>query len=421
MNSGCPKWLNQSIIYQVFTGRWQAEIEANQILKIDKFNQLTTRDWSKLINLGINCFYFLGIFDNRGPIIVDQENGQPLPASDYPRLPSLFALTNHSALNPAFGSQDEFINLVTRIHHLGAKVIVDFIPNHTATTHPWVSSHPHYYQWQANSPIAEFSGDVYKLNYANPELCQQMISVLDYIRSLGVDGVRCDMAHLVPVDFWQKAITHLKSQNPDFAFLAEAYPNSLFDYQNIKSLYQSGFDAIYNNNLYENIKKVMVEASPLDFLISSIKFQKQNHPKLAINYFFNHDDPPLDNKSRNQDLAQLAQTYQPSLFALILFLPELAFIYNGSLCGLNHRLAHHWLEPLAKKYLETDNSIPDHLKHLFDIRKNIKNFNLKKIWQQQDLLLFELDQFRFILNLSKHPQSYHGHSVALGQVLIETI
>lgn len=419
MNS--PYWLQKALIYQIFTGRWEAEISGNQILKINKFNDLKYYSWQNLIELGFNCFYFLGIWQNNGPILVQNENGKNLPSSKFPRVPSLFALSNHKQINSAFGAETDFKSLISTMHDFGAKIIVDFIPNHTSQNHPWVSSHPDYYQWQDGKIIAEFSGDVFKLNYANPNLETEMIQVLQYIQNLGVDGVRCDMAHLVPISFWQKTISLLKSHNPDFAFLAEAYPNSIFDYTNIIDLYNSGFDAIYNNSLFENIYQVICKNAPLSYLVESIKAAKKNQPKLIINYFSNHDDPTLDNKEESEEKLNLANKYQEALIALTLFLPDIAFFFNGSLLGKHTRLAHHWFEPLERKYLETENSIPENITKLFYMRKQINNLEIKNIYEEKGLLIIENSSFRLVINLSPNSVNYQETYLNPGKIYIFNI
>ncbi|MGI5827880.1 MAG: alpha-amylase family glycosyl hydrolase [Patescibacteria group bacterium] len=402
-----PAWLKKAVIYQIFTGRWEAKISANKIIYNDTFNELSKRDWSKLLDLGLNTFYFLGIFDNSGPIIVMEENGKSLPPSQYPRVPSIFAISNHKQLNQNLGTQEEFIALVEHLHELGGFAIVDFVPNHTSIVHPWVKNHPDYYVKNNDRLTAEFSGDVLKLNYENPNLQDEMVKVLLWIAKLGVDGVRCDMAHLVPDFFWKKAIETVKNHNPDFAFIAEAYPVSLFDYQNIHNLYSAGFDAIYNNGLFENTKKVVFENQPIEFLKAYLESLHENQPGLKVNYFFNHDDPPFDNKTTTPSLHKLSHQYLEALLALILFIPDIPFIYNGTFQGLVHRLAHHWFEPLDSKYLEIKNVVPTTIRKLFNLHKQIdRNVSkLEKIAVCNNILTFSNDRYRIALNFSKKDQS----------------
>jgi len=119
-------WLPSSIIYQIFTGRWEAETSGNQIIKQDTFQTLKQRDWQKLKELGINTLYFLGIWDSRGPIIVHEEEGVDLYGKQ-PRIPSVFAISDHTFVHPDLGSQQDFQTLLDHLHALDFKVIVDFI------------------------------------------------------------------------------------------------------------------------------------------------------------------------------------------------------------------------------------------------------------------------------------------------------
>ncbi|NMC63168.1 MAG: hypothetical protein GYA55_08360, partial [SAR324 cluster bacterium] len=127
-----------------------------------------------------------------------EEGGVPLALDSNDRLPSPFAISNHRAINPLLGDREQFEKLVERVHQAGGKVIVDFVPNHTGLVCPWISEHPNYYHRDPNSPnhlLCEFSGDVVKLDYINPELAEVRWKVLENIVDLGANVVRVDMAH----------------------------------------------------------------------------------------------------------------------------------------------------------------------------------------------------------------------------------
>lgn len=397
-------WLKKAIIYQIFMGRWEGKIIGDEIVYVDNFINLKKRNWKKLSRLGINTIYLLGIFENEGPIIVGDENGRDLRNANLPRIPSLFALTNHKAFNKKFGSNKEFQDLLIFFHELGFRVIVDFVPNHTAVNHPWVKNHPEYYVKSNGQFSAEFSGDVYKLDYKNPDVVREMAEVLEWISNLGVDGVRCDMAHLIPNSFWKLSIEALKKRKPKFVFVAEAYPNSIFDYSNVRQMYESGFDAIYNNGLFENFKKVVVENNPQTYILECLRALRKNQPGYIVNYFSNHDDPVFDNKKDSLEISGLSYKYFEALLGIILFIPDIPFIFNGSLRGKVTRLAHHWFEPLEKYFLETENALLPIIEKLFEIRKLISEKELGEINQlrlENDLLIFSKGSYEFIFNFGK--------------------
>jgi glycosidase len=401
-------WLPSSIIYQIFTGRWEAETSASDLAtsevesqktsevepgihKQDTFQSLKNRDWQCLKDLGINTLYFLGLWDSRGPVIVHEEEGIDL-FGKQPRIPSVFAITDHISVHPDLGNLQDFKALLDHLHSLDFKIIVDFIPNHTSTVHPWTQSHPEFYypadqpppshlttdpsiQNHGQSFFKEFSGDVYKLNYQNPELRQQMIYILENIASLGVDGVRVDVPYKVPLDFWQQTIPQIKQPYPDFAFIGEVYPLHHFDYRPIHDHLQAGFNAVYNKGTYEDLQNILLHHQPLSWLAANLNALSTNFPSLtpspytltpSINFFSNHDEqPPVEVKSSSQ----MSNSYIEALLSVILFTPGIPFLYNGSLLGLDHRLAHHWFEPLPSLYLETANPLPDNLVQLFKLRR----------------------------------------------------
>ena len=442
-------WLNKTIFYQIFTGRWEKLNPHHSSLQ-----DLISRDWQPLIDIGINTIYLLGLWEHQGPVIVNQEEGLILSESvlsavegvepvEGSRIPSMMALTNHQVVDPTLGTLTDLQQLIHHFHQLNCKIIVDFIPNHTATTHPWVTDHPEYYQHQPNNEfIKEFSGDVYKLNYQNSQLRQEMIQVLQFINNLKVNGVRCDMAHLVPADFWQTAISIIKTQNPEFAFIAEAYPSSPsvasseggphpFDYTNIHNLIHAGFDAVYDSQYYLNINQILLHQAPLEFLtnhlnyISSAFLKTNNHQLSTINYFSNHDDPPLDYRQPwgfnppltkggrgggKRNTNKLYHHYLESLIAITLFTPGIPFFYNGSLLGFDHRLAHHWHELLPIKFQETENLLPHTITKLFSIRKDlihnqlpITDYHLPITHQQ--LITIRYPSNLITINLTPNPQT----------------
>lgn len=397
-------WLQSSIIYQVFVGRWQ---NANLIDHPGKvFTSLEHLDFSNLLDNGINCIYLLGVFDNTGPIIVDQEENVDLSKSNQ-RLPSVFAISDHQNTNPILGNISELKRLINHLQESGFRVILDFVPNHTSTVHPWTISHPDYYHKNGDQFVAEFSGDVYKLNYGNQELFAKMFEVLKFLASLGVDGVRVDMAHLVPKSFWDFAIRNIKINYPDLIFLAEAYPDSPFDLTPLHTLLESGFDAVYNGHLYHNLKSVL-NGDQLDNLVSHINHTNEAfRASTLLNYISNHDDSQPE--SANQ--------YIEALISLILFLPGIPFIYNGSLLGHSKRLAHHCYDQLSQEMLEI-NGLPN-LSNIFKFREE-NNPVITKLTNDGSLLSGSLSTIKgkmtFFANFSMQPVNLDLQNTSLGLI-----
>jgi glycosidase len=388
-------WLNHSQIYQILVGRFQ---EANfKDHKTQVFTKLQQFDFKKLTSLGIDTLYLTGIFDNRGPILVQEEAGIDISRTPN-RLPSPFSISDHKKPHPYLGRLSDFKSLLTFLHQQGLKVIIDFVPNHTSITHPWVTNHPDYYYHTAdNKFVTEFSGDVYKLNYNNPALRQEMTELILHLASWNIDGLRCDMVHLVPMDFWQEAIKVTQSKYPKLVFMGEVYPPSPFDLSIYDTYFNAGFSALYHGLLYNNLISILHQNTPVVDLANHLNYIfSRFSAHTFLNYFANHDDPSPNNLN----------TYLEALLALILFSPGTPFFFNGTLNNFNRRLAHHYLDLLPTKFQETSHLDPK-VAPLFKLAKVLKA-RYSKVTTTNNLLLLSLETpspNTLILNLSTSPES----------------
>ena len=123
-------------------------------------------------------------------------------------LGSYYACSSYTEINEEFGNLDDFKHLVSQIHALDMHIIIDWVANHTAFDHNWALLNPAWYEHNENGDFVEKNGwtDVIDLDYTNQDMQQEMILSMKYwINETNIDGFRCDMAHLVPLSFWQKA------------------------------------------------------------------------------------------------------------------------------------------------------------------------------------------------------------------------
>lgn len=138
-------------------------------------------------------------------------------------LGSYYACSDYTALNPEFGSSRSFKALVKKVHELGMKLMIDWVANHTGADHSWIQKNPHWYIKDEQGNFTERNGwvDVYDLDYSNPDMRAAMIEAMQFwIREYEIDGFRCDMAHLVPLDFWADARKQCDALKP-LCWLAE--------------------------------------------------------------------------------------------------------------------------------------------------------------------------------------------------------
>jgi len=123
-------------------------------------------------------------------------------------LGSYYACSSYTKTNEEFGSVADFKNLVEAAHQLEMKVIIDWVANHTGWDHEWTTSNPDFYKKNDAGEFYDSNGwtDVIDLNFSNQALRKAMIDAMHFwVEECNIDGFRCDMAHLVPLDFWIEA------------------------------------------------------------------------------------------------------------------------------------------------------------------------------------------------------------------------
>ncbi len=271
---------------------------------------------------------------------------------------SPFAVCSYT-VDPRLGGNDAIIRARRRFASYGIKLLLDFVPNHIGFDHPWVKSDPDFLingnedllqlepeTWikLADGRIVAFGRDpnfpgwtdTLQLNYSNPRLRQAMIAELKQIAML-CDGVRCDMAMLVEPEifrltwanraqltncdfnsFWQESINEVRSQYPEFLFLAEVY----WDYE--YKLQQLGFDYTYDKTLYDRITALEPKGIR-EHLTADLNYQSR-----MARFLENHDEPRI---------ASLLSTDQQLAAAVITYLsPGLRFFHDGQLVGKTFRV-----------------------------------------------------------------------------------
>jgi len=300
-------WIKDQVIY---------EVNLRQYTKGGTFREFEEH-LPRLKELGVGVLWFMPV----QPIGEKNRKGS---------LGSYYSIQNYSAVNPEFGTLEEFKVLVKKIHDLGMKVIIDWVANHTAWDHHWTFDNPDFYDRNENGdflpPNPEWT-DVIHLNYANPALWSEMISQMEFwIREADVDGFRCDMAHLVTTHFWNHARYHLDKVKPVF-MLAETENHDLLEF---------AFDVIYNWKLlhgFNDLAAGRINATNLlDISINGVKFLPSGSAEL--NFTSNHDE-----NSWNGPAIERIHYYLEPITVLAFTLPGVPLIYSGQEAGCCQRLS----------------------------------------------------------------------------------
>ena len=193
-------WANGANVYEVNTRQYTHEGTFAAFAK----------HLPRLKDMGVEILWFMPIT----PISLKGRQGT---------LGSYYAVADYTAINPEFGTTDDFISIVQQAHSLNMKVIIDWVANHTGLDNAWATQNPDWYKKDEWGNFTEANGwkDVIDLNYDNKEMRAAMIAAMKFwISEADIDGFRCDMAHLVPLDFWQEARTECDKVKPLY-WLAE--------------------------------------------------------------------------------------------------------------------------------------------------------------------------------------------------------
>lgn len=314
------------------------------------------------------------------PHVIKGKAGSPYAITDYYDIDPDLAVDVDRRI-------DEFEKLIARTHRAGLKVIIDFVPNHVARE--YASDHLparvedlghgdnremffspannfYYITRQQFAPIgvdlgygkdayvefpAKASGDdcftafpgknnwydTIKLNYGYdygdhsrhydpiPPTWLKMLNILRYWAAKSVDGFRCDMAHMVPVDFWRWAIPQVREVNPDIIFIAEIYDVGLYR----KFIYTAGFDYLYDKvNLYDSLRAIETANHSAATLTSCWQTVDGIAPHM-LNFLENHDEQRFASIQYAGDAARVI----PSLVVSAMISTGPFMIYAGQELG----------------------------------------------------------------------------------------
>ena len=315
-----PEWAPQAVIYEVNTRQFTDE---------GTFNGVNSH-LDRLKDLGVDILWFMPIH----PISEKNRKGE---------LGSYYAVKDYKAVNPEFGTLDDFKALVNNAHSRGMKVILDWVPNHTGCDNAWVVEHPDYY---ARDKQGEMFGpfdwtDVYKLDYSNPATREAMIDAMSFwLTEVGVDGFRCDVAMQVSTDFWNEARPRLQALKPDLFMLAEASQPDLEEHA-FDMAYNWPMKDLFNAIAYtsDQYKYVPKEGEPHKYPVAKatdiatlVQQQQADYPYGAymMNMITNHDL----NSWEGTEFERLGD-YVPAFAVLSYTLPGMPLIYTGQEVGLN--------------------------------------------------------------------------------------
>ncbi len=328
------------------TKKYKGDIEENGC---GKLNDFTPKALKEIKKMGFTHIWFTGVIEhatqtdytlynirNDNKDIVKGKAGSPYAIKDYYDIAPDLAVNVEKRM-------EEFEALVKRTHKAGLKVLIDFVPNHTARQYfsdqkpkgvkdfgetdnfNWAFSPLNNYYYVPNAPFkpefetsyiefpAKATGndqfsphptnsdwyETVKLNYGVnymegmqkqfdpiPNTWHKMLEILLFWAGKNVDGFRVDMAEMVPVEFWHWVIKKVKKEYPNQVFIAEVYNPS--EYRNY--ICNGGFDYLYDKvGMYDTLRGIMSKNQPARDL-TGVWQSLHGIEDQMLNFLENHDE-----------------------------------------------------------------------------------------------------------------------------------
>ena len=356
-------WPRFPYLYEINAWVWLSEL-SHRYAKNITFSSVPPAEWDAIAAYGFNAVWFMGVWE-RSPAGIEIANQNKSLLDDFRRaLPDFRAEDNvgspycvrRYAVDQVLGGPEGLAIARKELSKRGLNLLLDFVPNHVAPDHPWVSAHPEFFirgssddLQNDHSSYAAVSGTVYacgrdpyfpawpdvlQLNAFEPSLRQNVIHTISGIAQQ-CDGIRCDMAMLMlnsifertwggragprpDSEYWVDVISAIKKKHPGFHFIAEAYWDLEWELQ------QQGFDFCYDKKLYDRMERGNAEGIRLH-LCADLAYQGK-----LLRFIENHDEP------------RAAATFSPAKqrsFALTIgTLPGIKLFHEGQFEGRKVRL-----------------------------------------------------------------------------------
>jgi glycosidase len=299
------------------------EVNIRQFSPSGKLSAVTS-ELPRLQKLGIKILWLMPIH----PIGKVNRKGE---------LGSYYSVQDFRAINPAYGTEGDLHEFVQLAHELGMYVILDWVANHTAWDNPLLTKHPEWYTQDSSGAIVAPNDDwtdVADLNYAAPGLRDYMSEAMLYwLREYDIDGYRCDMAEMVPLDFWQETIPRLRAEKKIFMLAESENPE----------VHKIGFDMTYSWEIHHYFNALAMGHRPPSLLDSLLRVDLARFPDPGgrLRFISNHDE----NSWQGTVFDRLGKNVS-NMVTLYHVIPGTPLLYSGQEAGNRKKLPFFSHEPI---------------------------------------------------------------------------
>ena len=290
-----------------------------------------------LHSMGIDAIWLMPIY----PIGEEGRKGS---------LGSYYSIQDYCAVNPEFGTMEDFDSFINKAHALGMKVLLDWVANHTARDAKWLKTKSaDWYEREADgtAKVPWDWTDTAKLNYDNRDVWRGEIEAMRFwVEKHNIDGFRCDMAMLVPIEFWQQASAVLHAVKPDIFMLAEAEELNLFD---------KAFDMCYAWEIHHMMCDIAKGERRVWDLRNTMYADRERYPNSTMKMMFtsNHDE----NSWSGSEFDRFGAAREAMTALTFVWEAAMPLIYTGQEVGYNHSFEFFERDYIpAEKYLANEDT-----------------------------------------------------------------
>ena len=341
--------LRGEVIYSIYVRNHTPEGTFNAVIP----------DLDRIKALGTDIIWFMPIH----PIGVKGKKGS---------LGCPYANRDYRTVNPEYGTMEDFRTLVDEIHKRGMKCIIDVVYNHTSPDSTLTTEHPEFFYRKSNGSMGNRVGDwtdVVDLDYGCKALWDYQIESLVMWAGI-VDGFRCDVASLVPVDFWCAARKAVERVHPGCIWLAETVHSGFSQMNRKLGMYSandyemfSAFDMEYEYDIREVFDRYLNGECTLSNYIDMLNFQECAYPEnyIKMRCLENHDQPRICSFVKDEKALE-------NFTAFLYFLKGSTLIYAGQEYRNDH-VPSLFEKDIILRTAEKD--ISSLLRKLYDVKKSV--------------------------------------------------
>lgn len=361
MAKDTSNWLKSAVIYEIFTRNHSKEGNIESLVN----------DLERIKDIGVDIIWLMPIHPI-GSLGRKGSAGCPYSIKDYTKI------------NKELGNKEDLKFFISEAHRLNLKVIIDVVYNHTSNDSVLINEYPDWFlKSKGMQRKIDDWEDVSDLDYSDRGLWDYLIKALEKWVGIGVDGFRCDVASLVPIEFWLEAKNYLDKKK-DIIWLAESVELSF-----IKHIRERGFighsdpeihqvfDISYDYDGYSYLKPYLHGFSPIADYVEYLYLQECLYPinYSKLRFIENHDIKRIASITNVDRLKNLTVFYN--------LIPGAPLIYAGQEYAINHSPNLFEIDPI--NWEEGDKYFYEYFKKVVKLGKEIKQscnyFSISEIFR----------------------------------------